>query len=291
MEVDCTWHGVFHQPLARVWCALTSDAELGIWFDLDTRLYLEPGGEIIAPGGTQFRGLFKRGTAREIMPGKSIAWDWPLGDVETLVVWSLAEERTGTRLSVRHVARAGATALFAPRGMEDALKNFWMQDLVCLKYWLETGTSPSRSQFGLLPRESVEVILNLPIPAERAWELFTRPNELDEWVAHGSSIDLRPGGAVSLGRGQGPERVLEVEPGRRLKFNWFLEGKETFVVWSIDAGRNASSCLVRIEHSGFGPLVRDALEASHEDWLTLLHALAVYAETGEGLSSWYGPGN
>jgi uncharacterized protein YndB with AHSA1/START domain len=292
VQVDCSWHGIFRQPLSRLWNALTTDDELNEWFDIGARLYLEPGGELIAPGGSQFRDRFRCASARQITPGRIIEWSWPLGFVDTQVTWALTEQADGTRLSVRQVVPQESDAVFFPLDNASALAHFWKEDLARLKYWLDVGTVPALSQFAEVPRKHVMVSLNIPVSPERVWSLLTLPEELECWIAapKQSEITKCVGGAFRLGINPGPDRLVDFLPGRRLKFNWLLDGNETFVTWTIEPGSHSRDCLLRIEHTGFGIDEKQHIEIYHGEWLTLLHVLAVYAVTGEKVSQWYGSG-
>jgi uncharacterized protein YndB with AHSA1/START domain len=63
----------------------------------------------------------------------------------------------------------------------------------------------------------------LPNPRKEVWEALTEPERLEDWFANDVDLDLRPGGGASFRWSNGEERtatVTEVEPGRRLAFEW-----------------------------------------------------------------------
>jgi uncharacterized protein YndB with AHSA1/START domain len=69
------------------------------------------------------------------------------------------------------------------------------------------------------------IIKEIVLPASRdeVWEALTDPDRLEDWFANTVELDLRPGGGASFGWGNGEERhatFTEVEPGRRLAFDW-----------------------------------------------------------------------
>jgi uncharacterized protein YndB with AHSA1/START domain len=71
----------------------------------------------------------------------------------------------------------------------------------------------------------------LPAPREEVWEALTEPGRLEDWFANDVEIDLRPGGGASFRWSNGEERhatVTEVEPERRLAFEWDDEGEVAF---------------------------------------------------------------
>lgn len=67
----------------------------------------------------------------------------------------------------------------------------------------------------------VERELLVPAEPERVWETLSEP----EWLGEDASIDLRPGGDVSIGDRSG--FVEEAEEPRRLTFWWRAEGEES----------------------------------------------------------------
>ncbi|MCA2962024.1 MAG: SRPBCC domain-containing protein [Silvanigrellales bacterium] len=273
VEVDLAWYGFFHKPLARVWHALTSDEELSAWFDTNTRLYLEPGGELIALGGIQFRGAFERATAREISPGRHILWKWPLHGTDTMVTWTLSEEFGGTRLIVRHTVPYGARSLFSQQDANEALAHFWKANIVCLKFWLDLGFPPEISRFGEKPKSDLNVSLNIPVSTERAWTLLNDAVARESWWPW------------SL---QGVEESI---PSRKLVVRLAPEGGSVAqgeMSVTLEGGPLARDCLVRVESRAFNRGDQGALQEAHERWLTALHAFAVFAVTGEKFPVWCG---
>jgi uncharacterized protein YndB with AHSA1/START domain len=68
----------------------------------------------------------------------------------------------------------------------------------------------------------------LPAPREDVWEALTEPERLEDWFANDVDLDLRPGGGAIFRWSNGEERhatVTEVDPERRLAFEWDGEGE------------------------------------------------------------------
>jgi uncharacterized protein YndB with AHSA1/START domain len=68
----------------------------------------------------------------------------------------------------------------------------------------------------------------LPAPREEVWGALTEPERLEDWFANDVDLDLRPGGGASFRWSNGEERhatVKEVDPERRLSFEWDDEGE------------------------------------------------------------------
>jgi uncharacterized protein YndB with AHSA1/START domain len=73
----------------------------------------------------------------------------------------------------------------------------------------------------------------LPAPREDVWEALTEPERLEDWFANDVDLDLRPGGGASFRWSNGEERhatVIEVDPERRLAFEWDDEGEVTLTL-------------------------------------------------------------
>jgi uncharacterized protein YndB with AHSA1/START domain len=73
----------------------------------------------------------------------------------------------------------------------------------------------------------------LPASRDDVWEALTEPNRLEDWFANEVDLDLRPGGGASFRWSNGEERnatVIEVEPERRLSFEWDDEGEVEFTL-------------------------------------------------------------
>lgn len=68
----------------------------------------------------------------------------------------------------------------------------------------------------------------LPAPRGDVWDALTEPERLADWFANDVDLDLRPGGGARFRWSNGEERratVTEVDPERRLAFEWDDEGE------------------------------------------------------------------
>lgn len=73
----------------------------------------------------------------------------------------------------------------------------------------------------------------LPAPREEVWEALTDAERLEDWFANDVDLDLRPGGGASFRWSNGEERsatVTEVDPERRLAFEWDDDGEVEFTL-------------------------------------------------------------
>jgi uncharacterized protein YndB with AHSA1/START domain len=73
----------------------------------------------------------------------------------------------------------------------------------------------------------------LPATRDEVWDALTEPERLEDWFANDVEVDLRPGGGASFRWSNGKERratVTEVDPERRLAFEWDDEGEVEFTL-------------------------------------------------------------
>jgi uncharacterized protein YndB with AHSA1/START domain len=73
----------------------------------------------------------------------------------------------------------------------------------------------------------------LPATRDEVWDALTEPERLSDWFANDVEVDLRPGGGASFRWSNGEERratVTEVDPERRLAFEWADEGEVEFTL-------------------------------------------------------------
>jgi uncharacterized protein YndB with AHSA1/START domain len=130
-------------------------------------------------------------------------------------------------------------------------------------------------------------------PAERLWEVLTRPEHIGRWFeGMNVQLDLRPGGAMVLANeefGKFHAVVEQVEPPRRFTFRWarhpdtpVTEGTATLVEFTLTP--EGEGTRVRVVESGF--TLTDAVkvdqqrhaEANRQGWLQVLDSLRRYGE-------------
>ena len=90
----------------------------------------------------------------------------------------------------------------------------------------------------------------LPAPREEVWEALTEPERLEDWFANDVDLDLRPGGGASFRWANGEERhatVTEVEPERRLSFDWDDEPCAVDVVARVEHRARAAGVRLRVD--------------------------------------------
>jgi uncharacterized protein YndB with AHSA1/START domain len=89
-----------HEP-ARVWRALTDPGLLHEWLLPVVDFALEPGAafRFQAPPQPGWDGVVHC-RCREIVPLQQLSWEWVVGDLDTVVTFTLEPTAAGTRLSI-----------------------------------------------------------------------------------------------------------------------------------------------------------------------------------------------
>jgi uncharacterized protein YndB with AHSA1/START domain len=141
--------------------------------------------------------------------------------------------------------------------------------------------------------DRIEREIVVAAPAERLWEVLTRPEHIGKWFeGMDAEVDLRPGGAMVLTSheyGKFHAVVDRVEPPRRFAYRWarhpdtpVTESTTTLVEFTLTP--EADGTRLRVAESGFTGT--DAVkvdqarhaEANSQGWLQVLDNLRRYAE-------------
>src|SRR5215213_11258959 len=118
-----------------------------------------------------------------------------------------------------------------------------------------------------MPAETgrIERDVEIGAPVERVWELITSAEHVGRWFADaGATIDLRPGGALSLSwreHGTFHGRVESVEPPRRFAYRWLSK------IGSREEPTAANSTLTEFTLAADGDGTRVAVVESGFDML------------------------
>jgi len=141
--------------------------------------------------------------------------------------------------------------------------------------------------------DRIEREIVVAAPAERLWEVLTRPEHVGRWLEGMTvQVDLRPGGAMVLANeefGKFHAVVEQVEPPRRFSYRWarhpdmpVAESTATLVEFTLTPEGDGTR--VRVVESGFTRT--DAVtvdqqrhaEANSQGWLQVLEGLRRYGE-------------
>ena len=128
----------------------------------------------------------------------------------------------------------------------------------------------------------------IAVPVERAWRLFTDPDELSAWGASTfKEFDARAGGryVMDMGGGDIPDmegQVLEAEPNKRVVYTEppsILPG-ETTVTVTFEAVKSGTRVTITQAGFGDGDEWLGHLESYDTGWTEALYDLYLYLSTG-----------
>lgn len=135
---------------------------------------------------------------------------------------------------------------------------------------------------------SIEKSVFLPLDPEAAFELVTRPERLRRWQTVAARMDLRAGGeyrwTITPGHSAAGQ-ITEVEPGKRLVFDWGWEGSAaatstvTITLEPTDGGTQLT-----LLHEGLAP---EEVAGHTEGWNHFMDRLVRFATEGDaGADDW-----
>lgn len=105
----------------------------------------------------------------------------------------------------------------------------------------------------------VERTAELPADLDRVWRMLTDERRLGTWLGGDVSVDLRPGGHLSLAGWDGTRivgDVVEVRPRRRLAFVWWTPrpfGLPARSRVEVTLEERGSTTLLRLRESQLAP--------------------------------------
>jgi uncharacterized protein YndB with AHSA1/START domain len=137
--------------------------------------------------------------------------------------------------------------------------------------------------------DRIERTMDLAHPREKVWTAITTAEGLGTWFGNKATVDLRPGGAVTMTWDDGPTRTLRVERVEEpavFGFTWTVDGvpeddpRRTYVEFTLEAV--AAGTRLTVVESGFAQLTDEAYAfgfASHtEGWPRELGELVEYLD-------------
>lgn len=143
--------------------------------------------------------------------------------------------------------------------------------------------------------DRIEREIRIAAPMERVWSALTEAKHLGTWFGDaGATIDLRPGGEITLmweKNGTARGRVERVEPPTLFSFRWIRGGHEepepgnhTLVEFTLAS--DGGGTVLRMVESGIRGLemaeagVREYARSHEQGWTSELGELRDYVEGG-----------
>lgn len=127
--------------------------------------------------------------------------------------------------------------------------------------------------------DSLSMDFDLPHPPEKVWRALTDPALLSAWLLPVIGFKLEAGAAFRFQTQAFPGwdgaidcRLLEIEPGRKLRYSWRVPDMDTIVTFTLtptDAGTHLA-----LVQSGFKPHNKRELGGARYGWAMMAEKLA-----------------
>lgn len=206
-------------------------------------------------------------------PGRQVRFEWTLRGERTTVAIDVRKKGPGTELSLVHFG------LPTIQEGQYAVADFWSLSLDNLRAWVERQEIGLQCDFGEIQVGEVQLEVDIDADPSTVFETLLDPEKLALYIAPDPVVEPHVGGRYDYGWGEGPVKILELEPDRKLSHSWqWNRGgePETVVSWILE-GSGGKTRLTLI-HSGF------ASDRNMEDyqigWLDFLQRIKFLSEFG-----------
>jgi len=268
-------------PRPTVFERLLRIEHLSRWFCGWSRIEPKVGGSFKFGGETCILQPEGRGWETTIEKGEvlhSFAFTWPIRGTATQVSYALDDDGSeATILIARHL---GVPTRESTCGtMQDA----WRMCLGNLKSIAEGRTDSVRPDHSAVSTPELRLSALIEAASGRVFHALTDPAELDGWTTGGvpmkrASAELRPGGRLAFGRGEGPDQILEIEPGRRIVLRWPRSRGDLRV--SLELEEKASGTAIYLVVAGYGDIGNPQILEDRGLWSDLFVCLKNQVESG-----------
>ena len=137
------------------------------------------------------------------------------------------------------------------------------------------GSGPLFCDYSTVHNEKAAVTAQINRPAKEVFTGLIDPQQLERYMADKATVEPRPGGKYDFGwGGNGPIKILELEPDRKLTYSWH---HDTVVSWILEDSEGGTR--ITLVHSGF------AKDRSTDDytagWWKFVNYLKSMVEIGD----------
>jgi uncharacterized protein YndB with AHSA1/START domain len=269
-------------PRATVFEKLLRIEHLARWFCGWCRIEPKVGGMFQFGGETCLVLPEGRGWETTIDEGETLrrfAFTWPIRGAATRVSYELEDETSGATL-----LRARHTGVPMKDSTCGTLQDAWRMCLGNLKSIAEGRSDSVRPDHTPVTAEGFRISNLVEAAPDRVYHALTDAAGIDHWSTGGvpkgrARIELQPGGAFSMGWGDGPDRILELEPGQRLALRWPRSSGDLRVAFHLEA--KASGTAVYLESTGYRPEETAEILYHRGGWSDLLVCLKNFIEGGD----------
>lgn len=235
-------------PAEAVYQALTGESSVKRWLTPCARVDLSAG--IFELWGPNLPEAPPAPVTRllESRHNELLRFAWQVRGGNGTVAFELIPRRGSTHMSIRcDLPPTTAGAAGAHDFFSTAVEN--------LRRLLAGGSAPYFPYYGPRPEGDPTLAIDIETSPERVYDALINPAQLNRYIAPAATVEPHVGGRYDYGwKGGGPRKILEIEPGRKLSFNWSYshEGEpesETVVTWTLEGSGGRTR--LTLVHSGF----------------------------------------
>ena len=256
---------------SAVYQAITNSSSLQNWLTEKARVSLSDG--VFELWGRYLPGAPDRPATKlaEAIENRSLSFTWNYKTNALPVTLELATSNKGTVLTLTQeiVDRLPGQVSFSA---------FWGLSLENLRRLLLNGSGPLFCDFSTVHRGGASVTAQINRPTGEVFNGLIDPQQLERYMANKATVEPRVGGKYDFGwEGNGPIKILELEPNRKLTYSWL--DQDTVVTWILEDSEGGTR--LTLVHSGF------AKDRSTDDytagWWKFINCLKSMVEIG---NSW-----
>lgn len=282
MACDYEFHLRIKMPRPVVFEKLLRIEHLARWFCGWSRIEPKVGGKFQFGGETCIVLPQGRGWETTIDEGETLrrfAYTWPIQGSTTRVSYELEDDGSeATKLRVRH---GGVPMKDTTCG---TIQDAWRMCLGNLKSISEGRGDSVRPDHAPVTSRELRLSNLIEATPERIFAAFTDPVQLDHWSTGGvpngkARVDPRAGGVYSMGWEDGPDRILEYEPGRRIVLRWPRTQGDLRIDFSLEP--KSSGTAIYLSSTGYGEKETAEVLYHRGGWSDLLVCLKNFIEGGD----------
>jgi len=282
MSFEYTFRMRIRAPRPVVFERLLRIEHLARWFCGWARIEPKVGGSFMFGGETCIVLPEGRGWQTTIDEGEALrrfGFTWPIRGSPTRVSYDLEDDGAGAT-TLRALHRGVPTNESTCGTVHDA----WRVCLGNLKAIAENRSDSLRPDHAAVDRTDLRLACIVDATPERVFSALTDPGQVDHWSTGGAPagkarVELVKGGGFSLGDGDGPDRVLDFEPDRRLVLGWSRPRGDLNL--SFDLETKASGTAIYFTATGYEEGASGEILKHRGRWSDLLVCLRNFIESGD----------